>query len=114
MKRKLFGRGAACFLVLISASFLIPDLTVAQGSKEQVRVPKRHANVQAGPSSGSDILVIVPQGTILNVVERRGPWVVVELTPELRKAGIPMRWYKSEKQGFMYESTVEPVKPKSP
>jgi hypothetical protein len=82
----------------------------AQAPREQVRVPKRHANVQAGPSSGSIVLVLVPQGTVLPVLERQGPWVVVELSPKLREVGIPMRWYRGEKRGYMHESTVEFVK----
>jgi uncharacterized protein YgiM (DUF1202 family) len=84
----------------------------AQPSREQVRVPKRHANVQAGPTSGSIVLVLVPQGTVLPVLERQGPWVVVELSAKLRETGIPMRWYRGETRGYMHESTVEFVRAK--
>jgi hypothetical protein len=41
------------------------------------------------------------------VVGRRGEWIEVELSPELRKAGVPMRWYKNERTGFVHESTVD-------
>jgi hypothetical protein len=37
--------------------------------------------------------------------------VVVELSPKLRETATPMRWFRNEKQGFMHDSTVEPVKP---
>ncbi len=66
--------------------------------------------MQAGAQSGSDILVLVPQGTVLPVIERRGPWFVVEISPKLRTTGTPMRWYKDEKRGFRHESTVETLK----
>jgi len=105
-------RAASCVLVLTLAQ-LLPDTASSQAlPREEVRVPKRHANVHAGPQSGSDILVLVPQGTVLPVLERRGPWLVVELSPKLRELGTPMRWYKDEKRGFMHESTVEFVKAK--
>jgi hypothetical protein len=84
---------------------------LAQAPREQVRVPKRSANIHAGPSSTTIVLLNVPQNTVLPVIERRGPWVVVELSPKLRETATPMRWFRNEKQGFMHDSTVEPVKP---
>jgi hypothetical protein len=103
-------RAPLFFLVLALSLYSFSDTASSQAPKEQVRVPKRHANVQAGPSSGSIVLVLVPQGTVLTVLERQGPWVVVELTPKLREVGTPMRWYRGEKRGFMHQSTVEVVK----
>jgi hypothetical protein len=41
---------------------------------------------------------------------RQGEWIQVQLAPELRQLGIPMRWYNNEDAGFMHESTVEVVK----
>jgi hypothetical protein len=34
----------------------------------------------------------------------------VQLTPELRKTGLVMRWYENEDRGWMHDSTVVPVK----
>jgi len=63
-----------------------------------------------GPSSGQVILVLVAKDTVLPVTGRRGEWIEVELSPELRKTGMVMRWYKNENRGWMHESTVEVVK----
>lgn len=82
----------------------------AKPVREQVRIPRKAANVHAGPSSTTIVLLLVPQGTVLPVIERRNEWVVVELSPKLREAGTPMRWYRNETQGFLHESTVETVK----
>jgi hypothetical protein len=41
------------------------------------------------------------------VAGRRGEWIQVTLSPELRRIGTPMRWYKDERTGFVHESTVE-------
>ena len=38
--------------------------------------------------------------------------VQVQPTPELRKTGMVMRWYKNEDRGWMHDSTVERVDPK--
>ena len=59
---------------------------------------------------GADVLVLAPRGTVLKVIERKGPWVTVELTPELRKTATPMRWYKNESRGFIHDSQLEPAK----
>jgi hypothetical protein len=90
--------------------------------QEYIRVPERqtHTDVKLGSSSGSIVLVLIPSGTMLPVVKREGEWIQVKLSPELRKTGIPMRWYKNEDLGFVHESTVEvvkgtiPAKPASP
>ena len=76
-----------------------------------MRVKAGHANVQTGPSSGNEVLVLAAKGTVLPVLARRGEWVQVGLSPELRKTGMVMRWYKNEDRGWMHDSTVEVVKP---
>ncbi len=82
----------------------------SQPAPERVRVPTGHANVHMGSSSGAEVLVLVPRGTVLTVVARDKEWIQVQLTPELRKTGMVMRWYKNEDRGWMHDSTVEPVK----
>lgn len=83
-----------------------------QTPREYVRVPSRQTNtdIKAGPGSGSIVLLLVPSGTVLSVIGRRGEWIQVRLSPELRRVGTPMRWYKGEDTGFVHESTVEPFK----
>jgi uncharacterized protein YgiM (DUF1202 family) len=85
-----------------------------QAPKERVRVPTSHANVHMSAGSGSEVLVLVPRGTVLPVLARKGEWLQVQLSPELRKTGMVMRWYKNETSGWMHDSTVVPVDPKSP
>jgi hypothetical protein len=77
---------------------------------ERVRVKTRHANVQTGPSSGNEVLVLPVKGTILPVLARRGEWVQVGLSPELRKTGMVMRWYKNENNGWIHDSMLDVVK----
>jgi hypothetical protein len=88
---------------------LTPSWAVAQ---EHVRVPPRqtHTDVKAEASSGSIVLVLIPAGTTLPIVKRQGEWLQVKLSPELRRTGIPMRWYRNEDLGFVHESTVDVVK----
>lgn len=83
----------------------------AQAPPERVRVPTSYANVHMGPSSGQEVLVLVPKGTVLTVVGRDKEWIQVQLTPELRKTEMVMRWYKNENRGWMHDSTVEVIKP---
>jgi uncharacterized protein YgiM (DUF1202 family) len=85
-------------------------------AQEYIRVPERqtHTDVKAEASSGSIVLVLIPSGTTLPVVKRVGEWIQVKLSPELRKTGIPMRWYENETLGFVHESTVEAVKGQLP
>jgi uncharacterized protein YgiM (DUF1202 family) len=85
-----------------------------QAPKERVRVPTSHANVHMSAGSGSEVLVLAPRGTVLPVLARKGEWLQVQLSPELRKTGMVMRWYKNETSGWMHDSTVVPVDPKSP
>lgn len=80
-----------------------------QAAQESVRVSKG-ANIHAGPTTAAIVLVTVPRGTVLPMIERRNVWVLVKLSPELRKTATPMRWYKNEDRGWMHQSTVEPVK----
>ena len=89
-----------CCLLLLATGAL---------AQEHIRVPERqtHTDVKAGPSSGSIVLVLIPSGTALPIVKRQGEWIQVKLSPDLRRSGIPMRWYKNEDLGFVHESTVE-------
>jgi hypothetical protein len=96
--------------VLGSPAFAYAQNEAKQTPVEQVRVKTKHANIQAGPTSGADVLVLAPRGTVLKVLERKGPWVTVELTPELRNTATPMRWYKNESRGFIHDSQLEPAK----
>jgi len=117
---------ASCLAVLVVAHLSWPAIASAQPQRggqavaaqdptlkptgERVRVPTSHANIQAAPSSGAQILVLAPRGTVLNVLGRDKEWVQVQLIPELRKTGILMRWYRNETSGWMHDSTVEIVK----
>ncbi|MGE0451218.1 MAG: hypothetical protein AB7Q29_16720 [Vicinamibacterales bacterium] len=131
-KRMLVG-SLLGFLVSVSAVAVAQDLPDGQGLTGQVqrggqgrgegqvaanakvlarvRVPTSHANIQAAPGSGSEILVLAPQGTEMEMVGRRGEWIQVKLIPELRKTGILMRWYKNENAGWMHDSTVQFLTP---
>jgi uncharacterized protein YgiM (DUF1202 family) len=79
----------------------------------QVRVPTSHANIHSGPSTGNEVLVLASQGTVMPMVGRRGEWVQVRLSPDIRKTGMPMRWYKNETSGWMHDSTVEFLTPEA-
>ena len=78
---------------------------------ERVRVKAGHANVHSGPTSGNEVLVLAAKGTILPVLARRGEWVQVGLSPELRKTGVVMRWYKNENNGWIHDSMLDVVNP---
>lgn len=92
----------------------VPAFSQAPAPKEQARVPTSYANVHKGAGSGQVVLVLVPRGTVLPIVGRRGEWVQVRLSPELRKTGMVMRWYENEASGWMHDSTVEITKVKEP
>jgi hypothetical protein len=77
---------------------------------ELVRVKAGHANVHTGPTSGNEVLVLAAKGTVLPVLARRGEWIQVGLSPELRKTGMVMRWYKNETNGWIHDSMVDVVK----
>lgn len=107
-------RVAVGLLVLTCVQLSLPHRSSGQPPPERVRVPTSYANVHMGPSSGQQVLVLVPRGTILTVLGRDREWIEVRLTPELRKSGMVMRWYKNEDRGWMHDSTVEVLKPSPP
>lgn len=77
----------------------------------QVRVPTGHANIHTGPSTGNEVIVLAARGTVMPMIGRRGEWIQVQLSPEMRKTGMVMRWYNNETSGWMHDSTVEFVTP---
>jgi len=118
-------RAAACLCVL-AVVFMLPVAVDAQRGRGQgrgaeaqappptgelVRVKAAHANVHTGPTSGNEVLVLAAKGTVLPVLARRGEWIQVGLSPELRKTGMVMRWYKNENNGWIHDSLLEVVKP---
>ena len=117
--------GAIVFLMLLASV----SLGQQSGAAQQAVVPTSYANVHAGPSSNGAPLVLVPQGTVLPIVGRRGEWVQVQLSSELRRTGIVMRWYVGRHQfmndgqlitigdednGWMHDSTVEITEVETP
>lgn len=99
---------ACCAVVLSVASALSgQSSTPTPSAGQRVRVPTSHANVHMGPNSTTEVLVLVRRDTILDVLARDGEWVQVRLTPEMRKTGMVMRWYKNEERGWMHDSTVK-------
>jgi uncharacterized protein YgiM (DUF1202 family) len=116
---------AAAFLGVALAILMLPAVAEAQRGRgqgtgaaaqappptgERVRVKAGHANVQTGPTSGNEVLVLAVKGTVLPVLARRGEWIQVGLSPELRKTGMVMRWYKNENNGWIHDSMVDVVK----
>lgn len=97
---------------VVSALALVtlPSLASAQAGADRVSVPTSHANVHMGPNTTTQVLVLVARGTVLTVLSRDKEWVEVRLTPDLRKTGMVMRWYKNQDRGWMHSSTVAPVK----
>ena len=73
---------------------------------EVATVPTSHASVHMSAGSGSELLLMVPKGTVMPVLGRKGEWIQVRLNPELRKNSIVIRWYKNEDNGWMHDSTV--------
>ena len=111
--------------VLLLAAFLLlraaPGFSQASG-QEQARVPTSHAAIHDAPTTASTMMLMVPEGTVLPVIGRRGEWVQVQLSPELRETSIILRWYEGrheivrrgvaqtiggEETGWMHDSTVE-------
>ncbi|MGE0360389.1 MAG: hypothetical protein AB7H93_04440 [Vicinamibacterales bacterium] len=82
----------------------------APAAGDRVRVPSSHANIHKGPNTTTEVLVLAPRDTLLAVLARDKEWVQVRLTPDLRKTGLLMRWYKNEDRGWMHDSTVVGVK----
>jgi hypothetical protein len=103
----MIGRVVSAFALAI----VLPLPVSGQALPGQVRVPERqdYTNVHGGPSTVPPPIVLVPAGTVLPVIKKQGEWYLVRLAPELRKLGMPMRWYKNETQGWVHESTVESV-----
>jgi len=79
----------------------------------RVRVKTGHANIHSGPNSTNEVLVLAPKGASMPMIGRRGEWVQVQLSPELRKTGILMRWYKNETTGWLHDSMVEFLTPEA-
>ena len=86
-------------------------LAAPKPTGEIVRVKAGHANIHSGPTSGNEVLVLAAKGSMLPVLARRGEWIQVGLSPELRKTGMVMRWYKNENNGWIHDSMLEVVKP---
>ena len=99
---------AAALLLVTSSAF-----SQAPAPKELATVPTSHASVHMAAGSGSEVLLMVPKGTVMPILGRKGEWVQVRLTPELRKTSIVIRWYKNEDNGWMHDSTVaiSPARP---
>lgn len=119
---KAFASVAVLLLLIGGAFAQVPEDAGQTTVAEQARVPTSHANVHSGPSSGASVLVLAPEGAVLPVIGRRGEWVQVQLSPELRETGIVLRWYEGrhsffndgeiitigdEESGWMHDSTVE-------
>ncbi len=94
-------------VVAVSCMVLAERASAQEQSLGRVRVPTSHANVHMGSSTSQRVLWLAPEGTVLEVVDRRGEWLAVRLTPEMRETGIVMRWYRNEDRGWLHESTVE-------
>ncbi|MGD9904923.1 MAG: hypothetical protein AB7U83_15770 [Vicinamibacterales bacterium] len=81
----------------------------ATAASGRVRVPTSHANVHVGPSTGAVLLVMAARGTEFEVTGRDKEWIQVALTPEVRKTGIVVRWYRNETRGWLHDSTIQVV-----
>jgi uncharacterized protein YgiM (DUF1202 family) len=103
-------------LAVMAALALLAGSAFSQTAapKELATVPTSHASVHMAAGSGSELLVMVPKGTVMPILGRKGEWVQVRLTPELRKTSIVIRWYKNEDNGWMHDSTVVISKVKEP
>ena len=97
-------------LAAVAGLLVRPGRAVSQPAPERVRVSTRHANVHMGPNTTTEVLVLVPRDSVLAVLGRDKEWIQVRLTPELRKTGMVMRWYKNQDRGWMHDSTVTPEK----
>jgi len=77
----------------------------AQGAeRRQVVVTVPTANLRAEPSSAAPVVAQVPKGTVLEVLEERGPWLKVQYRhPE-----------RGLVQGYIAARLVEPVAPAGP
>ena len=121
--RPHFGAGARALAVAAAVVTLAtPTAAQEQAAGERARVPTSYANVHDAPSTGSNLLLLVPEGTVLPIIGRRGEWVQVQVSPRLRETGMIVRWYEGrheiirrgervvigdEDNGWMHDSTVE-------
>jgi len=120
------GTRLSLFGAPLTVAMAIASLTTlhAQETGELARVPTSLANIHDAPSTASNLLLAVPQGTELPIIGRQGEWVQVRLSPELRETGLIIRWYEGkhelirrgeritigdEDNGWMHDSTVEIV-----
>jgi len=107
--------GAAMTLLSLSGLAFAQAPTLKEAAPQEVAtVPTSHASVHMAAGSGSELLLMAPKGTVLPVLGRKGEWVQVRLTPELRKTSIVIRWYKNEDNGWMHDSTVRITRAKEP
>jgi hypothetical protein len=93
-------------LTLTAGSAFSQTTPAPAAPTEVATVPTSHASVHMSAGSGSELLLMVPKGTVMPVLGRRGEWIQVRLNPELRKTSIVIRWYKNEDNGWMHDSTV--------
>lgn len=113
-KTRSFGRSwrrGSWTLALVLAGVFMAGHLGAQDSPGYVRVLKG-ANMHAGVGTAPVVLFMLPAGTVLPVIERTGRdgvWVVVRVTPEVRKQATRMRW-RNEERGYVHASTVEFIK----
>lgn len=123
--RQLVNRGlltTTCTLALMATLAVFSPTIFSQEPELEARVPTSYANVHDAPSTASNLLLLVPEGTTLPVIGRQGEWIQVELSPELRDTGMVMRWYEGRHEivrrgqlitigdddnGWMHDSTVE-------
>jgi len=104
---------AVTVLTLVAGSaFSQTSSAPAAAPAEVATVPTSHASVHMAAGSGSELLLMVPKGTVMPVLGRKGEWIQVRLVPELRKTSIVIRWYKNEDNGWMHDSTVVVTKAK--
>ena len=121
--RPHFGAGARALAVAAAVVTLVtPTAAQEQAAGERASVPPSYANVHDAPGTGSNLLLLVPEGTVLPIIGRRGEWVQVQLSPGLRETGMIVRWYVGRHEiirrgqrvvigdediGWMHDSTVE-------
>jgi hypothetical protein len=105
---RLSRRAVLCALAAVAGLLLRPGRAASQPDVKRVRVSTRHANVHVGPNTTTEVLVLVPRDSVLTVLGRDKEWIQVQLTPDLRKTGMVVRWYKNEDRGWMHDSTVTP------
>jgi len=87
--------------VVVGMLFLFGLGVVRLGAQEATRVVVKveMANIRSAPSSTAPVVTRVPRGTVLEVVERRGPWLKVIL--EFPNA--------EPVEGYIAASLVEPA-----